>query len=101
MTFLLVIHRALPAICQSQGGRMAKIEFLGQLSDKCGRTKELTLPQSIEDVASLRTWLNNNLDGAPLASSSIRAIVNGKVAGEMQIISNQDTIAFFPPVGGG
>ena len=80
---------------------MAKIEFLGRLSDKCGRMQNLTLPQSIKDVTSLRTWLNNNLDGAPLDSSSIRAIVNGKVAGETQTISNEDTIAFFPPVGGG
>ena len=80
---------------------MAKIEFLGQLSDQCGRRQDVTLPQSIENVASLRTWLNNNLEGKPLASASIRAIVNGKVAGEMQVISNEDTIAFFPPVGGG
>ena len=80
---------------------MAKIEFLGSLSDQCGRTQDMIIPQSIEDVASLRTWLNNNLDGAPLASSSIRAIVNGKVARETQTISNEDTIAFFPPVGGG
>ena len=80
---------------------MAKIEFLGRLSDSCGPTQEITLTQSIEDVASLRTWLNNNLDGAPLASSSIRAIVNGKVATDVQLISNTDTIAFFPPVGGG
>lgn len=80
---------------------MAKIEFLGRLSDQCGRTQDLSLPQSIEDVASLRTWLNNKFDGAPLASSSIRVIVNGEVAGETQTISNEDTIAFFPPVGGG
>ena len=80
---------------------MATIEFLGLLSDRCGRTQELTLPRSIKDVASLRTWLNNSLEGAPLASSSIRAIVNGKVADEMHAISNEDTIAFFPPVGGG
>ena len=32
---------------------------------------------------------------------SIRAIVNGKVAAETQTITNVDTIAFFPPVGGG
>jgi len=101
MTFLLVIHQAYRAICQSQGGKMAKIEFLGQISDKCGRTKDLMLPLSIENVASLRTWLNNNLEGEPLASPSIRAIVNGKVAGEMHAISNEDIIAFFSPVGGG
>ena len=80
---------------------MAKIEFLGQLSDRCGRTPDLTLPKSIGDVASLRRWLNNSYEGDPLTSPSIRAIVNGKVAGEMQRVSNEDTIAFFPPVGGG
>ena len=80
---------------------MATIEFLGLLSDRCGRTQELTLPRSIKDVASLRTWLNNSLEGEPLASPSIRAIVNGKVAGEMQRLSNEYTVAFIPTVGGG
>ena len=79
---------------------MAKIEFLGRLSDQCGRMQDVTLPQAIEDVATLRRWLNNSLEGDPLAPS-IRAIVNGKVAAETQTISNEDTIAFFPPVGGG
>ena len=101
MTFLLATRQAYHDICQSQVDKMATIEFLGLLSDRCGRTQELTLPRSIEDVASLRTWLNNNLEGEPLASPSIRAIVNGKVAGERQSVSNEDTIAFFPPVGGG
>ena len=80
---------------------MAKIEFLGYLSDRCGREQNHALPQSVQDVASLRSWLNKTLDGAPLSSSSIRAIVNSQVATETQAISDADKIAFFPPVGGG
>ena len=80
---------------------MARIEFLGYLSDRCGREQTHALPQSVQDVASLRSWLNETLDGAPLTSSSIRAIVNGQVAAETQTISDADRIAFFPPVGGG
>lgn len=80
---------------------MAKIEYLGRLSDICGRIQDITLPQSITDVAALRSWLNTTFEGNPLASPSIRVIVNGALAAETQPLSNTDTIAFFPPVGGG
>ena len=80
---------------------MAKIEFLGRLSDSCGATQEITLPESVTTISALRDWLNRQFERAPLASASIRAIVNGKVATDRQAIENTDTIAFFPPVGGG
>lgn len=80
---------------------MATVEFLGKLSDSCGPTQDLTLPQTIATVAALRDYLNTQFDGAPLASTTIRAIVNGKVATDAQTLTNEDTIAFFPPVGGG
>ena len=80
---------------------MAIIEYLGQLSARCGPAQDITLPETISDIAALRDWLSNRFEGDPLASSSVRAIVNGEVAVETQAISNTDTIAFFPPVGGG
>ena len=80
---------------------MAQIEFLGRLSDQCGRTQDVTLPASVTDIAALRLWLNANYEGEPLSSPSIRAIVNGSISTDAQTISNKDTIAFFPPVGGG
>jgi molybdopterin converting factor small subunit len=80
---------------------MATVEFLGQLSDICGRSHDVTLPNAVPDVASLRSWLNERFDGNPLAPASIRAIVNGEVAADQHRISNADRIAFFPPVGGG
>ena len=80
---------------------MAKIEFLGRLSDQCGKSQDVRLPRYVTDIAALRLWLNNRYDGEPLSSPSIRAIVNGKVTTDAQLISDQDTIAFFPPVGGG
>ncbi|MEP1231310.1 MAG: MoaD/ThiS family protein [Litorimonas sp.] len=80
---------------------MATVEFLGKLSDSCGPVQDLTLPQTVATVAALRDWLNTQFEGAPLASVTVRAIVNGKVAADTQTIKNEDTIAFFPPVGGG
>ena len=80
---------------------MAKIEYLGQLSDKCGREQNIALPHTITDIASLRLWLSSTFEGDPLNFPTIRAIVNGQVAAETQTITNEDTIAFFPPVGGG
>ncbi|MEP6343615.1 MAG: MoaD/ThiS family protein [Maricaulaceae bacterium] len=80
---------------------MATVEFLGRLSDNCGPTQEITLPASLTNITALRDYLNAQLDGAPLTSATIRAIVNGKVATDTQTITNEDTIAFFPPVGGG
>ena len=80
---------------------MAKIEFLGRLSDQCGKTQDIALPNTVTNIAALRLWLNKRYEGEPLSSPSIRAIVNGSVSTDVQTISNKDTIAFFPPVGGG
>ena len=80
---------------------MAKIEYLGQLSDKCGREQNIALPHAITDISTLRLWLSSTFEADPLNSPTIRAIVNGKVVAETQTITNEDTIAFFPPVGGG
>lgn len=80
---------------------MATLEYLGRLSDQMGRIHEVTLPHSVTDIAALRLWLNRQQDGEPLSCASIRAIVNGKIADETLPISDADTIAFFPPVGGG
>lgn len=58
---------------------MAVVEYLGQLSDSCGSTQNLALPDTVEDIAVLRICLNRTFEGDPLSSSSIRAIVNGEV----------------------
>lgn len=80
---------------------MAKIEFLGRLSDSCGPAKDIRISDDIKDVANLRKWLNTQLDEEPLSARNIRAIVNGAIVSEEHLISNSDIIAFFPPVGGG
>lgn len=80
---------------------MAKIEFLGHLSDTCGPAQNISLPETVTQIAGLRDWLNSRFENAPLAPPSIRAIVNGAVVTDDKVISNTDIIAFFPPVGGG
>lgn len=80
---------------------MAEIEFLGRLSDIFETPIEKTLPAHIKTITDLRRWLGAELGHDQLDQPTIRAIVNQKIAPDNQPISNEDMIAFYPPVGGG
>ena len=80
---------------------MARFEFLGRLSDQLESPQELSFPSEVTTIAQLRPWLNEHLQCGLFSESSVRAIVNEKMAGETAAILDTDTIVFYPPVGGG
>ena len=82
---------------------MAKLLYFGRLSDLTGRGHEIIdLPANIFSTTDLRNWLDeaHHGDGA-LLDSSVRLAINDEIAHEPASISNDDEIAFMPPVGGG
>ena len=80
---------------------MAELEFLGRLSVAFGDKMTKALPANINTVASLKLWLDTEHGGAHLSAPTVRAIVNHKIASDSQAITDNDIIAFYPPVGGG
>lgn len=82
---------------------MVKILYFGKLGDMLGTVSEsLTLPDGIEDTEMLREFLDasRRLEGA-LMNKSVRISVNSELVNAPISISNNDEIAFMPPVGGG
>ena len=80
---------------------MAQFEFLGRLSERFAPQMQLAIPSDIDTIAGLRPWLNTQLGCDHFSQPTIRAIVNGQITAEDGAISDKDTIAFYPPVGGG
>lgn len=82
---------------------MVKILYFGRLSDIAQRREDnVDLPANILNVEDLKTWLDTHhaLEGA-LKDSSIKTMVNQKLAHENESINPEDEIGFLPPVGGG
>ena len=82
---------------------MARILYFGKLQDVTGTSAEtIVLPSNVENTRQLRVFLDEQmkLDGLH-EEPSIRIAVNNVVVQEPAIISNDDEIAFMPPVGGG
>ncbi len=83
---------------------MARILFFGKLADAAGgRSRDLALGEGSKTVSDLIETLGAG--EAPLAEAlnekSVRFIVNEMVAGRDAAISDEDEIAFLPPVSGG
>ena len=82
---------------------MATLLYFGRLSETLGTSSQmLLLPPDVADTAALRTWLDTTyeLDGA-MQEASIRIAINDEIVAEPAPLSDGDTIAFLPPVGGG
>jgi sulfur-carrier protein len=85
--------------------RMVKVLYFARLREALGTSsEELSLPESVRDLASLRetlvgrggAWAQELAPAKPL-----RAAVNQEIATPDTPISDNDEIAFFPPVTGG
>jgi molybdopterin converting factor subunit 1 len=82
---------------------MAKILYFGRLSDISGATEEsLDLPENISTAGELRRFLDLRFeaDGA-LLEPTVRIAVNNELCFDETSLSENDEIAFMPPVGGG
>jgi len=83
---------------------MARILFFGKLADAAGgRSRDLSLApetQTIDDLVSALSAKEAALASA-LNEYSVRFIVNEMIASRDAAISDEDEIAFLPPVSGG
>lgn len=82
---------------------MARIEYFGRLSDVAGTHAEtLPLPAGVSTAEALRNWLDETRGwGGALGHRSVRVAVNDELSPGDADITDLDTIAFLPPVGGG
>ncbi|MCA8899761.1 MAG: MoaD/ThiS family protein [Hyphomonas sp.] len=82
---------------------MVEILYFGRLMDVMGCSQErIALPDSVRDTDGLRRWLDAEriLSGA-LLEPTVRIAVNDAIVPEPFAVSDGDSIAFLPPVGGG
>ena len=83
---------------------MARLLFFGKLSDLAGgRMREFDLPDTAATVKSLVAAIveSDSILGAALADKSVRFIVNEVIVLADHELTNDDEIAFLPPVSGG
>ena len=82
---------------------MAHVYYFGKLSDIAGHLSEtIPLPASISDTRSLRAWLDaeRGFEGA-LMHRTVRTAINNEIVVDPHPVTDEDEIAFLPPVGGG
>ncbi len=84
---------------------MVTVLYFARLREALGKTSEqLTLPEGVRDVASLRQALIGRGDAwaRELAhSKNVRMAVNQDMANPETPVKDGDEVAFFPPVTGG
>lgn len=82
---------------------MAKISFFGRLQDITGHREDLfDLPASVATTIALREFLSAKYNaGTSFLDTTVRIAINNEFAHEPANITNDDDIAFMPPVGGG
>ena len=83
---------------------MARLLFFGKLGDIAGgRVRDFPLPEGVCSIAALKEALG--ADDASLASAlqepSVRLVINEEIASADAAITDEDEIAFLPPVSGG
>ena len=82
-----------------------KVLFFARLREALG-SESLTLPAGVapDTVGELRNWLQREAPPAlaeAMAGQNVFCAVNQQVADASQRLSEDDEIAFFPPVTGG
>ena len=79
---------------------MATLLLFGRLAEQAGwRQKSIALPADVTDIAGLRAHLAAVTP--EIAAISTRAAVNRALVSETALISDNDEIAFMPPMSGG
>ena len=82
-----------------------KVLYFAWLKEKTGVSQEiLDLPEDVTDVAGLVTWLKGRNEGFAAAFADkavVRVAVNQEHVATDHAITNNDEVAFFPPVTGG
>jgi len=82
-----------------------KILYFAWVREKTGLAEEeVTLPDGVTDVAGLIDWLKSRGEGFTEAFETpdlVRCAVNQDHAMGDQAVSEDDEVAFFPPVTGG
>jgi molybdopterin synthase sulfur carrier subunit len=82
-----------------------KILYFAWVKDRVGISEEtIDLPSDINSISGLIEWMaarGGNYADVFASTKSIRIAVNHSYAPVDQSISNDDEIAFFPPVTGG
>ena len=82
-----------------------KILYFAWLKEKTGLSEEdLTVPEGVTDVQSLVEWMQQRGDGFASAFANpalVRVVVNQEHVGLDFPVSDNDEVAFFPPVTGG
>ena len=81
------------------GGRIFKVLYFGLLAERRGLAEE-----NVTSAASSPADLYQELDAEyrlGLSTGSFRVAVNDEFANWDDVISNEDTIAFLPPMSGG
>ena len=82
-----------------------KILYFAWVREATGKSEEdLLLPEGVSTVSDLVTWLKQRDESFRKAFSDeslVRVAVNQEYVGLNFLISNEDEVAFFPPVTGG
>ena len=79
---------------------MTDVLFFGRLRDSVGASAlEVELPAGVRDTDSLRAWLGQ--EHPALNDASVRIAVNAELRPGGAPISENDEIAFLPPMSGG
>lgn len=82
-----------------------KVLYFAWLKEKTGLSHEdVDLPNGVTDVSGLVAWLQGRGDGYADAfgdASIVRVAVNQEHVEMSHPLSNDDEVAFFPPVTGG
>ncbi len=83
---------------------MPQLLFFGKLGDLAGgRTRDISIPKPETTVAQLISLIGDDdpaLGGA-LRDASVRIVVNEQFSSLDTVISENDEVAFLPPVSGG
>ena len=84
---------------------MLRIHYFASVREAMGRADEqLEMPSGIATVAGLITYLRSadpDFDRMCADHEQVLVAVNQAVAGQDSAISEEDEIAFFPPMSGG
>lgn len=83
---------------------MARLLFFGKLADIAGaRMRDYSLAGEGHSLADLIAALSADEPalGAALVDLKVRYLVNEEMARDDMVLSDQDEIAFLPPVSGG
>ena len=78
-----------------------RILFFGKLGETIGREVQLALPDDVTTVGQLRRLLAERHPQADLTSPRLRVCVDDSVAGDEEVVRDENEVAFLPPLSGG